>query len=310
MKYIKKIFENPYRLFSFLAYKGCFNWLSDETYLKLMYRASLNEKLDLENPLTYNEKIQWLKLYDRKPQYTDMVDKYEVRKYIAKMIGEEYLIPIINMWDNVEDIDFSKLPNKFVLKCTHDSGGLIICKDKSKLNIEETKQKLRKYLKRNYFYVGREWPYKNVKPRIICEELLEDKDSSELRDYRFFCFNGEPKFITVDFSIVDKTKTRRNVYDLDWNLLDVRISYDQEMNYIVKPPRNLDEMIKLSKILSSNLPHARIDFYNINKTIYFGEITLYHQSGLGNISPKCFDKQMAEWLELPNTVRENVIYER
>lgn len=273
--------------------------VSDISFIKKRFREVFNREINLENPQTFNEKLQWLKLYDRNPLYTNLVDKYKVRRYISKTIGEEYLIPLIGVWDKFEEIDFLKLPNKFVLKCTHDSGGLVICRDKNKLDIEEARKKINKSLKRNFYYHAREWPYKNVKPRIICEKLLHDEIDEELKDYRFFCFNGEPRFVAIDFSITDKSKTRRNLYDLEWNLMDGGISYPRELSKTVKKPNKLNEMINLSKILSKGIPHVRVDFYYINENIYFGEMTFYHQSGFGKFQQEEFAQLLGTWIELP-----------
>ena len=272
--------------------------IPDTLYLKLQYRHHFSKNLDLKNPATYNEKIQWLKLNDRKPEYNTYVDKYEVRKHVSETIGDDYLIPLIGVYDSVEEINWSQLPNKFVLKCTHGSACNIICSNKSELEIEQSKLKLENWMNKNWYWYGREWPYKDLKPRIICEEFLVQDDGEELRDYRFFCFSGEPKFVTVDFSITDKKKTRRNLYDLNWNRMDAEISYPKENSFKVKKPEKLEEMIKLSKVLSSNIPHARVDFYFIKNKIYFGEITLYHQSGFGKIKPTEFDRKMGDWIEI------------
>ncbi|MGN8646341.1 ATP-grasp fold amidoligase family protein [Gracilibacillus sp. HCP3S3_G5_1] len=295
----KKILKNPKRIIRFLGGREYLNWIPDEIYLKMFYYSETNQKLNLNNPKTFNEKLQWLKLHDRKNIYSQYVDKFAVRSFIKEHIGEEYLVPMIGIFESVEEIDWEKLPNKFVLKCTHGSGGNIICTDKTKLNIKETKNKLNKWMKRNWYWLGREWPYKNVKPRIICEKFIEQDDGDELRDYRFFCFNGEPKFITVDFSITNKDKTRRNLYDLDWSLMEQEISYPKELSYKVKKPKKLEEMIDLARKISANIPHVRIDFYYINEKILFGEMTLYHQNGLGRIRPDDFNYEIGSWLELP-----------
>ena len=302
MNRVLNLIKNPKRIIPVLANRGFLNWLSDETILKIQFKDRMGKKLSIEKPKTFNEKLQWLKLYDRNPLYTNLVDKYAVRKYIAETIGEEYLIPLIGVWDKFEDIDFSKLPNQFVLKCNHDSGGVVICTDKSKLDIDAVRKKINKSLKRNYYHYGREWPYKNVKPRIICEKYMIDKLGTELKDYRFFCFNGEPAFIVVDFNITDKSKTRRNLYDLDWKLMNAEISYPRELSKIVQKPSKLNEMINLSKILSKDIPHVRVDFYYMNEKIYFGEMTFYHQSGYGKFHPKEFGELLGSWIELPSKV--------
>lgn len=274
--------------------------LPDKLYLKMKFRYMMGESLNFKNPQTFNQKLQWLKLYDRNPLYTKLVDKYEVRKYIVETIGEEYLIPLIGVYDNIDEIDWSKLPNQFVLKCTHGSGANIICKDKSKLDIQKAEKRLKKWMRRNWYWYGREWPYKNVKPRIICEKFLQEADGEQIKDYRVFCFDGEPKFIAVDFDITNKKNTRRNLYDLDWNLLDYGISYPRELSIKVERPKRIDEMIKISKILAKDIPHVRIDFYCLDTKIYFGEMTFYHQAGYGRVYPKEFEREMGEWIKLPN----------
>lgn len=273
--------------------------ISDEELIRKRFKKRLGRVLDLENPIKYNDKLQWLKLNWHDPIATKCADKYEVREIIKEKIGEEYLNELIGVYESVDEIDIDKLPDKFVLKGTNGSGFNIICKDKSKMNWEEEFKKMRRWLRKNYYLQNREWVYKNLKPRIVCENFLVQNDGDELRDYRFFCFNGEPKFITVDFSITDKKKTRRNLYDLNWNVMDAEISYPKETNIKVSKPEKLEEMIELSKKLSSGFPHARVDFYYIDNKIIFGEITFFHQSGMGKINPEEFELEMGNWLELP-----------
>lgn len=299
VKKIIKVIRDPKIAVFYILNSKVSRLIPDAYFLKIPYKIRTGKKLDLKNPISFNEKIQWLKINNRNPKYTNMVDKYEVRNYISNTIGEEYLNPLLGVWDKFEDINFEDLPNQFVLKCTHDSGRLIICTDKSKFNIAEAKKKINNSLKENYYYSGREWPYKNVKPRIICEKYMEQDNGEELRDYRFFCFNGEPKFIAVDFSITNKKNTRRNLYDLNWNLMDGEISYPKELSLQVEKPDKLDLMIALSRKVSSDIPHARVDFYYIKQKIIFGEITFFHQSGMGKIRPKEFEEQMGNWLKLP-----------
>ena len=303
MVILKKIWGaiiEPRKMMFHLNVRGFLNWMSDSAHVRLMYRLKLDKKLNLDNPQTFSEKLQWLKLHDRNPMYTKMVDKYEVREYIKEKLGEEYLIPLLGAYDSFDEIDFDELPTQFVLKCTHDSGGLVICKDKSKLDLKQAKKKIKKSFKRKYYYHSREWPYKNVKPRIICEKYMVDESGMELKDYRLFCFNGVPRFVAVDFSITDKTKTRRNLYDMDWGLMEEGITYPRVLVKNVQKPAKFDEMVKLSKILSKDIPHVRIDFYEINGKVYFGEMTFYHQSGFGRIYPEEFDYKMGSWIELPS----------
>lgn len=295
-----EIIMNPLKIIRPLGSRGFLNWIPDKTYLRLIYRAETGEKLNISNPKKYNEKIQWLKLYNRVPKYTKYVDKYLVRSFIEQKLGTKHLIPLIGVYESAEEIDWDHLPDQFVLKCTHGSGTNIICTDKRELDIEKCKKKLNNWLQKSWFWHGREWPYKNVKPRIICEEYMLDNDE-QLKDYRIFCFNGSPKFITVDFDIIDKTNTRRNLYDLKWNLLEYGITYPRELNYKVSKPKKLDKMLEFSKILSKNIPHVRVDFYSIDEEIYFGEMTFYHQVGLGKIYPEEFEFKMGDWIELPST---------
>lgn len=253
--------------------------MPDEIYLKYKFYRLMNKKLNLVNPQTFNEKLQWLKLYDRNPMYTNLVDKYEVRKYIAETIGEEYLIPLIGVWEKFEDIDFSKLPSQFVLKCTHDSGGVVICIDKSKLDIEVAKNKINKSLKTNYYYSGREWPYKNVKPKIICEKLLKTKDGQVPSDYKFHCFDGEPDNVMVCIER-DSGKPKYFFFDNEWNLLRYNIAgINASQNFTLPKPKKIDEMFKIAKKLSKKLPFIRVDLYCEDEKIYFGELTFFPQSG-------------------------------
>lgn len=297
MKKITKIMKNPYIIFAYFGMKGWFKYLSDETYLKLVYRGVFNNKLNLDNPRTYNEKLQWLKLNDRNRSYPSLVDKYEVRQFVEKRLGSRYLIPLLGVWDKYEQIDFSTLPNQFVLKCTHDSGGIVICKDKNKLNMCETRKKMVESLNSNFYYIGREWPYKEIKPRIICEKYMVDESSVELKDYKFFCFDGEVKamFVATDRGI----DTRFDYYDINFNRLDIKQHYENAEKTILEP-KGFSEMIELAKILSKGFPHVRIDFYDVNGQVYFGEMTFYHFSGFVEFEPSSWDDIFGDWIKLPN----------
>ena len=252
--------------------------MDDDTYLKLKYKACLGKVLHLDNPQTFNEKLQWLKLYDRKPEYTTMVDKYAVKKYVADIIGEEYIIPTLGVWNHFDEIDFDKLPNQFVLKCTHDSGGIVICRDKNKLDLKSAKKKIEKCLKRNYYWSSREWPYKNVKPRIIAEQYIEDNKEGFLTDYKFFCFNGKMKCMYVSVNS-HTAKQKIQFFDRNYNLLPIRRDDYLVFDEIPQKPNHLDDMIKISEQLSRNIPHTRIEFYYIHNRIYFGEVTFFTGSG-------------------------------
>lgn len=303
---IKEIHKQPEKIFVNILYRLpiiSYN-IPDEKYLKIIYKSILKKDLNLENPKTFNEKLQWLKLNNRNPEYTKMVDKYEAKKYVANIIGEEHIIPIIGVWNKFEDIDFKELPNQFVLKCTHDTGGLVICKDKEKINLKEVKKKINKSLKRNFYYYGREWPYKNVKPRIIAEKYMVDESGVELKDYKIFCFDGKAKFILVDFGRF--SDHYRNIYDLDWNLLDLKIKFPINAEHQIEKPVNLNEMIELAEKLSKNIPHVRVDFYNVRGKIYFGELTFFHGSGFTKIEPEEWDEKIGEYIKLPKTINNNV----
>lgn len=276
-----------------------FDWMPDSWYLQMKYKQCMGYSLNLSNPKTFNEKLQWLKLHDRNPEYTIMVDKYAVRKYIADTIGEEYLIPLLGVWDNPDDIDFDALPNQFVLKCNHNSGlGMCICKDKAKLDIAKVKAELRKGLKQDYYLTCREWPYKNVKRRIIAEKYMSDEGNEELSDYKVLCFNGEPKLIEVHKGRFYGNHTADN-YDEFWNKTDIE-QYDlPKSDKIMPKPVFLEEMLHLSKLLSKNLIHVRVDWYFTNNRLYFGELTFFDGSGY-NLFCGDADGLLGSWIKLPN----------
>ncbi len=273
-------------------------YIPDKIFLKYLYYKRMDKKIDLTCPQTFNEKLQWLKLYDRSPEYTKMVDKHEAKKYVADVIGEEYIIPTLGVWNKFEDIDFNQLPNQFVLKCTHDSGGLVICKDKANLNIKEAKKKINKSLKRNYYYSGREWPYKNVKPRIIAEKYMATKEQKELLDYKFFCFNGKVQTILVCSNRKGSFKNT-NFYDTNWNLQPFTREKHENSKEPIERPKNLDEMITVAEKLSKDIPFVRVDLYEISGKVYFGELTFYPSSGFEGFEPEEWDTKLGNILELP-----------
>jgi len=296
-----KVIKNPYKLIAYLGEKGMLKHMPDLLYLKLLYRGYMDKKLNLDSPKTFNEKLQWLKLYDRNPLYTHLADKYEVRKHISDVLGKEHLIPLLGVYNDFDEIDFNKLPNEFVLKCTHDSGGLVICKDKSNFDLKLAKEKINRCLNRNFYYLYREWPYKKIKPRIICEKYMVDESGTELKDYKFFCFNGDPKalFIATDRGV----DTRFDFFDLDFNHLPFMQHYKNGVKEI-KKPAGFDEMIRLAKVLSKDIPHVRVDFYDINGKVYFGELTFFHFSGFEKFEPETYDYLLGSWLELPPKIRK------
>ena len=262
-------------------------------------------ELNLENPQIFSEKLQWLKLYNRRPEYTRMVDKYEVKKYVADIIGEEYIIPTLGVWDKVEDIDFDVLPNQFVLKTTHSGGntGVVICKDKETFDIVACKKKLQQSLRDDVYKSLREWPYKNVKRRIIAEQFLSDDNNSDLPDYKFFCFDGEPLYCQV---IKDRnTKETIDFYDLEWNLQEFigLLGPNSQIKHSainIEKPSNYKAMIEIARSLSCNIPFLRVDLYEINGKIYFGEMTFFPASGLGKFSPDDWNYTLGHLINLPN----------
>lgn len=277
---VKLFCQNSEMRFEYLNKIGFFNFLSDEEFLKVKYKVIFGRPLDLETPIGFNEKLQWLKLHDRRPEYTTMVDKYRVRDFIRQKLGEDYLIPLVAVWDDPEEIDFNLLPDRFVLKCNHNSGlGLCICKDKSKLDVKRVKAELSRGLRQDYYKKGREWPYKNVPRKIICEQYMEDAETGELRDYKFFCFNGVVDNVMV---VVGRSEGNPLYYhfDRDYKLQRFnRLTRSLPEGYSVPKPQMLDEMIRIAEVLSKGVPHVRIDLYLVNGKIYFGEYTLYNQSG-------------------------------
>lgn len=301
IKYFRKLIKFltvPEARFNILAAYGFLNFLPRETFLRKAYRISFGKELNLDNPRTYTEKLQWLKLYDHRPEYTTMVDKYAVKQYIAEKIGKEYVIPLLGVWDRVEDIDFDALPDRFMLKTTHDSGGLIVCKDKSSLDIKAARKKLRYFHNRNYYIRNCEWPYKNVPHRIIAEAYMEDSTYQELRDYKFFTFGGEPKVLYIAQGRGRGEPTVADFFDMDFNLLPFTIDHD---NAPVPPqkPEQFELMKRLAAELSRGTPQLRVDFYEVDGKVYFGEMTFFHCSGLNPFHPEEWDRIFGDWVELP-----------
>lgn len=294
IKYIKK----PSNVLLYLMNKNFFKWIPDEKYIKIKYKLEMNQKFNLKEPRTFNEKLQWLKLYDRKPEYTKMVDKYEAKKYVANIIGKKYIIPTLGVWDKFEDIEFDKLPKQFVLKPTHTSGNVFICKDKEKINYKQLRKMINKWLKRDYYLVHREWPYKNIKPKIIAEQYMVDDSGMKLKDYKFFCFNGIAQTILVCSNRNGSFKNT-NFYDINWNLQPFTREKHKNSNEQIKKPKNLDEMITVAEKLSKDIPFVRVDLYEINGKVYFGELTFYPSSGFEGFEPEEWDKKLGDMLELP-----------
>lgn len=298
-KLFRYLYDSDYR-FLINSYRfGMYKEMSDEAYLKRAFKACFGYVPDLENPRTFNEKLQWLKLHDRKDIYTTMVDKYEAKKYVGHVIGEKYVIPTLGVWDHFDDIDFSKPPMSFVLKCTHDSGSVVLVRDKNHWDKDAAKKLLERGLSRNYYWSGREWPYKNVKPRILAEEMVDMNPV----DYKWICLKGEPEVLCM---CMDRQKgdLTFNYYDMNFNLLPFEWVHPNIKTGGVKRPENFDEMKKLAQKLSKGIPEVRVDFYDINGQVYFGELTFYHQSGFAPFSPEEWDLKLGQLLDLTDIKRE------
>ena len=297
---IKKYFQNPaYGNFLILNKLGYYV-NRDEQYLKALYKFYIGKPLDLNNPRSFNEKLQWLKLYDKNPKYTMLVDKYLVKKYVAEIIGEQYIIPTIGVWDSAYNIDFESLPKQFVLKCNHNSGGIFICKDKSNLTFEGIKNakfQLQKQLEKDYFLNWREWPYKNVKRKILAEPYMEDKYSEELMDYKLMCFNGEVKCSFTCTERFSDDGLKVTFFDRDWHVMPFERHYPKSKK-IIEKPYNYDLMITLAEKLSKDIPFVRVDFYEINGKVFFGELTFYPGSGIEEFVPEEWDYKLGEWIDL------------
>lgn len=278
-------------------------YVPDSLYLRRQYKKIMGKPLNLKNPHTFNEKLQWLKLHDRNPLYITMVDKYAVKKYVADMIGEEYIVPTLGVWDKFDDINFGELPDQFVLKCTHDSGGVIICKDKSKLDIEKAKEKVEKSLKTNYYLLGREWPYKDVPRKIIAEEFLDDNGHVPV-DYKVYCFNGNPYKVMLCLDRDKDEATKFYSFDKDWNLLrHNRWGIAAPENFTLPKPASLGLMFEFAAMLSKGMPFVRVDFYELNRKLYFGELTLFPDSGFDNAILPEIDLLYGEMINL-DTVKK------
>ena len=304
---MKRGLGNPRKVADWAVRHSARWFTNDKLYLSLLWRMNMGYRIDWDNPRTFCEKIQWLKLYNRRPEYTQMVDKHAVKEYVAKRIGEEYVIPTLGVWDSPEDIDWDSLPDRFVLKTTHGGGGIgiVICNDKQALDKEKAIRKLRKSLNSDIYTTYREWPYKDVPKRIIAEQFMEEKNADDsvatkdLTDYKFFCFGGEPKYCQV---IRDRNTTETiDFYDMEWNHLPF-----YGLNPVARPgltpvarPGHLDTMIEIARKLSKDIPFARIDLYVINDKEYFGEITFYPAGGFGTFTPDEWNRWLGDWIELP-----------
>lgn len=296
MERIKDLLAKPCSIIQKLGKHGLLKWMSDETYLKIVFRCDSGKKLNLTDPKSFSEKIQWVKLYDRKPEYKTFVDKYEVRELIKEKIGEEYLIPLIAVYESVEEIDWDKLPERFVMKCSHDSGTVVICKDKRAFNREEALKKLRYSFARELFWYGREWAYEGVTPRIVVEEFLSH-DDQEPDDYKVLCFNGVPKEIEVHRDRFGDHKLQD--FDVDWNPVNHDFEGYGKFEVQCEKPQCLEAMLSLSEKLAKETYIGRVDWFIFNGRLYFGEITLYEASGFFGGAFKKWDEEVGAMIKLP-----------
>lgn len=273
--------------------------LPTKMWLSWRFKKRVGYKMDWKEPKTFNQKLQWLKVYNKKEEYIQMVDKAEAKKYVAERIGEEYIVPTLGVYNKFDDINFDEMPQRFVIKCTHDSGGLVIVRDKASFDKVKAKKKIEKALKANPYTVDREWPYKNVKPRIIVEQYLEDSKTSELRDYKFFCFNGEVKalFIASD-RYKEGEETKFDFFDTEYNHLPFTNGHPNA-SVVPEKPQQFELMKELAKELSKGIPHVRVDFYEVDGKVYFGELTFSHWSGMTSFDPIEWDYKFGEWIDLP-----------
>lgn len=295
--FIKIIKKNPKRLIRALADNKFFNWLPDRPFLKMVYWSETGKKLNIEDPKNFNEKLQWLKLNDRKPEYNTYVDKYAVKSYVSRTIGEQYIVPNYEVYDNVSQINWDKLPKKFVLKCTHGSGCNIICNNKDNLDIKESIRKLNIWMEKSWYWFGREWPYKDIKPRIICEKFLEE----DIYDYKFYCFEGKPKFLYVAQGDNTKGTLKMSFYDLNWDNCEFFRSDHEKLAKEHPKPENFEEMVKIATKLCQGFKFIRVDLFNVSGKLYFGELTFTPASGFRPFIPDRYELEIGNWINLPKS---------
>lgn len=270
-----------------------------EISIRLRFMRKMRRMLDLNNPRTFNEKLQWLKIHDHNPRYPSLIDKQEVKSYIEDKLGKEYVIPTLKVYETPDEINWDELPDRFVLKCTHDSGGVVVCRDKANFDKSNAMKRLWRHHRRNYYKHSKEWPYKMVRPRVIAEQYMEDRQGcGELRDFKFFCFDGEPKMLFVASDRQSKEETKFDFFDMDFNHLDITNGHPNATSEIEKPA-TFEQMKIIAAKLSEGFPHVRVDLYDIDGRIYFGELTFYHYSGMVPFKPAVWDETMGSWIKLP-----------
>lgn len=301
IKFIGKYITDPGTRLYYGSMHGKYRDMDEVEYLKKMYKARLGRELNLDNPTRISEKLQWLKLYNRNPLYTSLVDKYDVKKYVTEKIGAEHVIPALGVWENAADVDISELPDQFVLKCTHDSGGFVICKDKSTFDLQAAKDKLGSRFSRNYYWGDREWPYKNVKPRIIAEPFIDSLGRPDSVEYKVTCMGGEVKFVTVCKGPAHQELWKRtnDHYDRDFKTMPWYTYYKPSNDILTEKPAFWDKLIEMSEQLSVDMPYVRCDFYVHEGKVYFGEMTFFTWGGFLIFEPDEWDEKLGEMLVLP-----------
>lgn len=294
LKTFLSLIKTPYKMVQALDSNGLIRWMPDTVFARLSFRGEMGYKLNLDNPCTFNEKLQWLKLFDHRPEYTDLVDKLKAKEIVGKKIGLQHIVPIYGAWNRADDIPFDDLPKQHVLKCNHDQGSVIVVPDKSMINKEKTIQILNKKLKRNIYYGTREYPYKNIIPKVFAEKYLGEI----MTDYKFYCFNGEPLFLYCSKGMLRAHVGAVDFYDLDWNPMPFYRTDYERLGKIPKP-KHLDEMIEISKILSKGVPFVRVDLFEVDDQVFFSEFTLCPASGYMPFVPEEYDAIVGEWLRIP-----------
>ncbi len=280
-----------------MDYAKYLTWMSDEAFSKLKFRYIMGYPLNLKDPKTFNEKLQWLKLYNTDPIFDTLVDKYKVKDYVADKIGSKYIVPTYGVWDSFDDIDFDSLPDSFALKCNHDSGGLYLVPDKSLMDMDAARKKIQGCLDYNYYWHSREKVYKNIKPRVLAEKYLIGGERG-MTDYKFYCFGGEPKFIYVSVGLDDHATALISFLTLDWEFAPFqRIDY-AHYETLPEKPQHLDEMIDIARKLSEGHRFLRIDLYEYEGQVYFSEYTIIPNGGFMKFDPPEYDKIIGEWLRL------------
>ena len=303
--FLKQLILDPATRLYFLSSHGFFHSVSDEEYLKKLWKYRMGTELNLDNPTTFCEKMQWLKIHDHNPRYTTLADKYEIKKIVADTIGEEHVIPLLGVWDSFDEIDFTKLPDQFVLKTTHDSGSFMVCKDKEIFDFKRARKRFNKALKRNFYWSGREWQYKNIPPRIIAEKYIDSLGKPDSVEYKLTCMDGKVKFSTVCTGVAHARYEDRTNDHFDHEFKPMPwYAYYKNSTKPVELPEQIHEMIKYAEILSKDIPYVRVDFYLVDGTVYFGEMTFYTWDGFLVFTPAEWDNILGDMLKLPDNLKE------